>query len=143
MDYPHPHCDLHCFCARLATLPDLLEHLRQACAVAQIDASAMLRVELVLEELFTNTIRHGYRGDSDAPVWLGAVGTPGTLSVVYQDAAPPHDPLAHSIELPDALDERAVGGLGIRLARQLASSIAYARTGDRNILTLIFRGAAC
>jgi len=132
--------ELQRFCARLTTLPELLEHLRGACAAAQIDDISMLRVELVLEELFTNTIRHGYRGDSDAPVWLGAVGTPGMLAVTYQDAAPPHDPLAHSVEMPDAVEERAVGGLGIHLARQLTRSIAYARVDDRNILTLVFEG---
>ncbi len=136
------HSDCRRFTARLSTLPDLLAYLREACERAGIGPAAMLRVELVLEELFTNTVRHGYRGDSDASVWLSTTTAPGLLFVTYQDAAPPHDPLAHVARLPDALAERTVGGLGIRLARELSRSIAYCREGDRNVLTLTFQNAS-
>ncbi len=131
-----------CFTARLNTLPVLLAYLREACEHARIDPATTLRVELVLEELFTNTVRHGYRGDSDASVWLSATSVPGSLFVTYQDAAPPHDPLAHTESLPDALEERTVGGLGVLLARELARSIAYCRVGDRNVLTLTFQNGS-
>jgi len=134
--------DLHCFAARLSILPELLAHVRARCRDAGIDEPATLRIELVLEEIFTNTVRHGYRGDSDAPVWLGAARVSDALLLTYQDAAPPHDPLAQSIHVPATLEERGVGGLGILLARQLASAIAYRRSGDRNVLTLTFRRPA-
>lgn len=131
--------EARCFSARLSTLPDVLDYLRQACRHIGVEPVAVLRIELVLEELFTNTVRHGYRGDSEAQVWLHAVGAPGSLFVTYQDAAPPHDPLAHTTLLAESLDDRAIGGLGIRLARELTSAIAYRRAGGRNVLTLTFR----
>lgn len=133
--------ELHRFSARLATLPEFLAYLRQVCEHAGLSEPATLRIELVLEELFTNTVHHGYRGDSDAPVWLSAVCAGGSLCVSYQDAAPPHDPLTHCTALPETLDERGVGGLGIRLARELANTISYCRDGDRNVLTLSFQSA--
>jgi anti-sigma regulatory factor (Ser/Thr protein kinase) len=135
MDAP----EARCFCARLSTLPEVLDYLRQACHRTGVEPAAILRIELVVEELFTNTVRHGYRGDSDAPVWLHAAGASGSMLVTYQDAAPPHDPLAHTIHLAESPDDRVVGGLGNRLARGLTSAIAYRRAGDRNVLTLTFR----
>src|SRR5690606_19975307 len=98
---------------------------------------AALRAELVIEELFTNTVRHGYRGECDHPVWLHALPSPGTLCLTYQDAASPFDPLA--VELAEAATAaRCIGGQGIRLIRSLASSVAYRRAEERNILTLLF-----
>ena len=58
------------------------------------------RIELALEELFTNTVRHGYCRECDSPVWLEAIASPGELRLVYQDAAPAFDPLQYLPE-PD------------------------------------------
>ena len=48
------------------------------------------------------------------------------------------DPL--SVPAPDlttSLDERAVGGLGLHLVRNLMDRVSYSRAGERNQLTLV------
>ena len=91
----------------------------------------------VIEELFTNTVRHGYQGECDHPVWLHALPAPGALCLTYQDAAAAFDPLALELHA-EAAAPQCIGGQGIRLIRSLTSSVAYRRADDRNILTLVF-----
>ena len=63
-----------------------------ACATAGIDREGCLKILLIVEELFTNTVLHGYRGESESPVWVAlALGESG-LTLHYEDAAPSHHP---------------------------------------------------
>src|SRR5690606_29982244 len=84
--------DVRCFAARMSVLPEILGCVREACRKAGIIPPAALRAELVIEELFTNTVRHGYKGECDHPVWLHARPAPGALYLTYQDAAEAFDP---------------------------------------------------
>lgn len=128
----------HCrYAARLELLPQLIAQVRDACRAGCLTPAATLRIELAVEELFTNTVHHGYGADCDAPVWLHLELAPGALRVHYADAAPPFDPLAHVAQL-EATD-RPIGGLGVHLVRELANEITYCRAEDRNVLTLLFR----
>lgn len=122
------------FNARLAELALLLDAARAACLAARLGAEASRRVELVLEEAFSNSVQHGYGRESDAPIWLASRMLPDGIEVVYQDAAPPFDPL-HDASLPN--DGRA-GGVGRVLMRSLPRQATYAYTGDRNTLTFVF-----
>jgi anti-sigma regulatory factor (Ser/Thr protein kinase) len=127
------------FCARMSALPAILGCVREACREAGIVPPAALRAELAIEELFTNTVRHGYKEECDHPVWLHALASPGTLCLTYQDAAGEFDPLG----LPPAGEGAVacIGGLGIRLVRGVATGMGYRRDEGRNTLTLLFAAA--
>ena len=108
---------------------------------AQAPRPFCLRLNLVLEELFTNTIRHGYRHAPDAPVWISLSRADGGLRIVYEDSAPPFNPYAWlaaaAAEGPQPL--RRPGGLGILLTRELAASREYAYIFGRNSIRLGMR----
>lgn len=131
--------DVHCFQARMEVLPQLLACVREACRQAGFGPPRVLRVELALEELFTNTVCHGYGGDCDQPVWIQTAPCAEGLSVIYQDAAAPFDPLTRHATPQD--QPEGPGGQGIPLICTLATRIVYARNGDRNVLTLAFSAA--
>jgi len=122
----------------MSALADLLACARNACSEARLDPRTMQRIELVLEELFTNTVRHGYGCECESPVWLHAVASPGELRLVYQDGAPAFDPLQHQPDLNPCRSDRQPGGLGLHIARCLADTVAYQRIDDRNVVTLVF-----
>ena len=130
------------FAARLDLLPQLIAHARDVCRAAGLTPATVLRIELVIEELFTNTVLHGYGHDCDAPVWLHLEIAPGELRLTYADAAPPFDLLEHDIGIAASAADRPVGGLGVHLVKQLASAISYRRAEDRNVLTILFRPGA-
>jgi serine/threonine-protein kinase RsbW len=126
------------FLARLDQLRPMQAFLEAFCAETGTPRPDCLRLNLVLEELFTNTVRHGHRGDCDAPVWIGLTRAEDAVRVVYEDKAPPFNPYAHLPEDPPdtTLEMRKVGGLGVLLTKQLAASRDYAYLFGRNRIRL-------
>lgn len=122
------------FPARFSALADLLSAAVEACRTAGLDDAATHRVELVLEEAFSNTIRHGYGVEGENPVWLACCILPDGVKFVFQDAAPPFDPLRNAA-LP--VDGRP-GGVGRMLMKNLPRRAAYALEDGRNTCTLEF-----
>jgi anti-sigma regulatory factor (Ser/Thr protein kinase) len=97
------------------------------------DRPATLRLVLILEELFTNTVVHGYPADADGPIWVTLAGGAGVIEVTYEDAGRPFDPITER-QVP-RVDE-VPGGLGLALVRGLSIGACYARIGERNRITL-------
>jgi serine/threonine-protein kinase RsbW len=99
-----------------------------------------LRLIFIIEELFTNTVQHGYQGESDAPIRV-TLGMSGMhVTVLYEDAAPAYDPLAlihvKPSSLNDSLESRPLGGLGGYLLGQLVVAATYAYEQGTNRLWL-------
>jgi len=124
--------------ARLARMRDLRVFLEGFCAAAGVGREPCLRLNLVLEELFTNTVRHGHGGDCDAPVWVSLAKQSGHVRLTYEDTAPPFNPYAKlAMQSPDTtIGTRKVGGLGVMLTRELAASQDYAYLFGRNRIRL-------
>lgn len=133
------------FAARLTELGKMIGLLRNHCAQLGAAPDLVVRIELALEELLVNTVQHGYRAD-DGLVWLTITPNDGGIRLIYEDAAPPYNPLsidtaaldqAHAGDDPET---RPTGGLGRLLVARLctASSYAYDISRQRNILSLEF-----
>ena len=124
------------FSARLSEFDSISAFVEAACASLQEDAR--LRLLLLVEELFVNSVNHGYGGDSDQPVWLALNVGDEEGHLVDDDRAPPYDPFA-AVDASSAtgdIDQRRIGGLGIVLLVELSSSRTYDRRGDRNVIEL-------
>ena len=108
------------------------------CAGAGLGRETCLKTCLVVEELFLNTVKHGHRGGSDAPVWVTLTEEDGEVSLAYEDNAPPFNPFAPARrEMLEALAEtRREGGLGVLLAQGLTASSDYAYLFGRNRISL-------
>jgi anti-sigma regulatory factor (Ser/Thr protein kinase) len=127
------------FPARRDALPQVGAFLAEVCEASGLGRVPCLRLNLLVEELFTNTVVHGHRGDSEAPVYLQCEVSPGCIALVYEDTGPAHDPFAHVV-LPDGaagVEERPVGGLGVLLVSAMAQQVEYRRDGDRNRISLV------
>lgn len=131
------------FLARLDQLRPLQLFLEGFCTESRLPRAAYLRLNLVLEELFTNTVRHGHRGDCDAPVWIAVSRSGDTLSVLYEDKAPPFNPYARLTEpvVDTTVSMRKIGGLGVLLTKELAASRDYAYMFGRNRIRLTLAAA--
>jgi anti-sigma regulatory factor (Ser/Thr protein kinase) len=115
-----------------------LEHLATAvadfCLANTLDDEAEFQLNLVLEELFVNAIRHGgCEGMSDAArVRLSA--TAGGVAVEFRDRGRPFDPSrAPAADIHAPLADRRGGGLGIHLVREIMHDISYVRDGEWNV----------
>ena len=109
-----------------------------------LDLETARAVQVVLDELVSNTIRAGFPDGREGHVDIRFEITGDALDVLIADDGIPFDPLERAE--PDtaaALDARPVGGLGIHLVRQLMDSVAYERGDGENRLRLrkaIIRG---
>ncbi len=94
-------------------------------------------MNVVLDELLTNTVSYGLAGREDGKVTIDVELRPDRLTVTLVDNGQPFDPFGRAA--PDttlSVQERPIGGLGIHLVRQLVDEVSYHRRGDSNVVVL-------
>jgi anti-sigma regulatory factor (Ser/Thr protein kinase) len=122
----------------ISLVPGWIEHLASQ---HDIPEATQFAINLCLEEILSNVIRHGYRGDPNHSMAIRfASAQPGQFVLVVEDAAAPFNPLAApELPPPASLDDARVGGQGIRLVRRFADAVAYEPMPAGNRMTLTFR----
>ncbi len=115
------------------------------CARQGVAPGDALRLTLIIEELFTNTLMHGHRGDHDSPVHIELDIGPTQLALRFADRAPPFDPLQYLAKLPrldKPVEDRRPGGLGLPLVARMSERFDYAHVDGFNSLSLVLRREA-
>jgi anti-sigma regulatory factor (Ser/Thr protein kinase) len=101
-----------------------------------LPAEAIWRLEVALDEVLSNVVRHGLAAGRIGPIAVDLdIGT-SRIEVVVTDDAPAFNPL--EVQTPDPsvpLEERPIGGLGITLVKALMDEVTYERRDGRNRLT--------
>ena len=119
--------------------PRLREFVDKACAQANCSPGQRTRVQLVLEELFSNTVKYGRRDTGGVSVSVSMeFGGDEPLTVRYEDDAPKHDAFDQTgieDELNATITKRRIGGLGILLIRELGKNVNYAWADGKNRVT--------
>lgn len=121
--------------ATTSGLHECLDRIEQSCAGWNLPRAMAARLLIVVEELYSNTIRHGYCCGAAGPVRLRLRSLP-VIELVYEDEAPAFDPTAW--QPPDGAAQLVVGQKGIALILGLAASAHYERLPDGNRMTLGF-----
>jgi serine/threonine-protein kinase RsbW len=103
-----------------------------------IPADVLFNVNLALDEVVTNIIRHGYDDDrSERRIGVVLELAGNTLLVTVTDDGKPFDPLQiPPVDVEAAIEHRPIGGLGIHLVRSLMDSLEYRRDTNRNVLLM-------
>ncbi len=123
------------FEAKTEAIPALATAVEEALPAMPILACS---VNLCLEELVSNTILYGYQGVAgEIEISIDRCGN--TLEIHYCDYAPPFDPFTEvpPPNLEASLEDRAIGGLGIHLIRQMMDRIQSWHTPEGNRIHLI------
>ena len=109
------------------------------CQLQQVPQDAHWRFQVVLDEILSNIVRHGYQGREGA-VSLTFARERDLVTVEVVDQAPPFDPSqAPAPDTTSPLESRRPGGLGVRFAESLLDGLAYERRGEENHLRLTWR----
>ena len=120
--------------SELATLAAFVERFG---AEHGLPPGAIYELNLVLEELVTNTMSHGHPEGGGAPIRLRMerIGDVVEMDLVDEGVAfDPRDAAAPDLTTP--LEEREAGGLGVFFVRQFVDEIDYRRADGRNHLRL-------
>ena len=121
-------------------MAEIRSFVEGACTMAGVGPEDCLKLLLIVEELFTNTVTHGYGGESDSPVWIAFEPCESGFALRYEDAAPRHDSFGsfRPMDTTVMIAKQPVGGLGLKLIRTLATHVDYRREGDHNCIRLTF-----
>ena len=125
---PHATTGFHrVLTGQLEEIPELASGLSQWAQAAHIPARTIVSMNLMLDELITNIVCHGYaraggmidvQSDCKDDAWV----------VTLTDHAFAYDPLqATAPDTTLGLEDRDIGGLGVHFIRKLADALRYER----------------
>ena len=120
--------------SRVEEIGNLLDHVEQWGHSASLPPKALFRLKLVLEELATNIVMHGYKARADGVVNVKVVDDGTMVTLTLRDDAVEFDPFksAPEADLDEPVRTRRVGGLGVHFVKQIARSYSYGRSGTEN-----------
>ena len=132
--------------SQLSELAKVWTWVEALAALHQIPNKTVYAIQLCLEEVLSNIIRHGYNGESGHSFTVAF--TPladGLWSVTAEDSAPHFSPLEEAdkrAETRHDLDILKPGGLGIPILKKFTHAVSYEALPVGNRITLTFAARA-
>ncbi|MEM0943621.1 MAG: ATP-binding protein [Pseudomonadota bacterium] len=117
------------FAVSRAGLASAIEAVKQRCQEMGIGPEIANPVCIILDEMVGNMMMHGDLGEA-SQFTVEVDREEGGARIVISDPGAAFDPLSWP---PDS--RSGPGGRGIALVKGLASRLAYARSGEQNVLT--------
>jgi anti-sigma regulatory factor (Ser/Thr protein kinase) len=129
-----------------ADLARLAEFAREFTVRHKLADDDSARLQIILDELFTNVVKYGYEGVAaeaqaeghpEGHIEVALSLEADRLIIEFVDDGLPFDPLASPLpDLDLPVEERTMGGVGIAIVRALVDEAGYQRDGNCNRLTL-------
>ncbi len=126
--------------SRIGALAEMEQAVEQFGTEQEWAPALLFQMQLALEELASNVIRHGF-GTEGHEFEVVVASTPEAVTINVVDDAPPYNPLTEAPD-PDVnavLEDRQIGGLGLFLVRDVADEMQYSREDGQNRLTVVKR----
>jgi len=121
---------------QLADLAPLADRIRASLDGLGLSERDLFCIDLVCDELITNTIKYGYADTAEHQIAVNLSVRPHEIVIELEDDGQPFDPLNNAT--PDttlALQDRPIGGLGIHLLREMMDHCDYRHTDGKNCVT--------
>jgi len=121
----------------LSELAGLTAEAERFCRAHSLPVDVEFDLHLALEELFVNSLRHGACEGLAGAVEVRLSLVPDAVVLEYADRGASFDPTqAPEPDVTAPLAERAGGGLGLHLVRQIMRDIEYHRVDGWNRLRM-------
>lgn len=115
--------------------PALMDAMEAHLAGAGAPAAAIAPVMIATDEVVSNILNHGGAEGASPQVEVEVRVADGRIAVRIADDGAAFNPIDAAAPDTDlAIEDRAIGGLGIHLVKQLMDSVAYDRSSGRNHL---------
>lgn len=107
------------------------------CEELDLSAETTMNINLALEEAIANIIMYAYPSEEKHDIILDVKSVPGQLVFLLTDKGGAFDPTQVSdAEINAPIEERAIGGLGIFLIRNIMNEVSYQRLDGENLLIM-------
>lgn len=114
------------------------EEITEFCAKQNLSNRIKHDLNLIIDELFSNTILYAYDDNRDHFIVIKLVRRSSSIKIIYTDDGVKFNPTKYSepSHLSKSLDEKPIGGLGLHLINKFTDRMEYRRKGNKNIITL-------
>lgn len=122
---------------QISELTGIIESIEDYLSAQGIEPGTISRLGLITDELFNNTVSYGFPEGGDHEINLEVSVDADNIRLIINDDGVAFNPLAR--EAPDTtagLEQRAIGGLGLHLVRNMARKIHYRHQDGRNVITV-------
>ena len=121
----------------LSELKTLARQLQAFGRATKLSESSILKINICLEELFTNIVSYGYEDNLESPIIFTLTLIADELTIKVEDEGMPFNSLTvKNPEMVDDLNIIQIGGFGVYIAKELMDDICYKRYQGKNYLTL-------
>ncbi|MDR2769474.1 MAG: ATP-binding protein [Puniceicoccales bacterium] len=125
--------------SKVCYLSSVIGFVEKICKQAGLSENSFIPIAIVIEEIFTNIVRHAYGEDVMGTIEVNCRINLDIrkVEIVFVDDGKAYNPLEQKdpdITLPVA--ERPVGGLGILIVKKWVNGIRYAYKNGRNHLSI-------
>jgi serine/threonine-protein kinase RsbW len=118
-------------------LPVLQNFVVATLKMLGIDDPPAYDIELAVDEIATNVVKHGYREKAGC-IWVTCYRLGEEFYVIVKDEGRPFDPSTMPPpDLTSELEKRNVGGLGIYFVRRVMTRMSYEYRDGKNIVTMV------
>ena len=122
----------------LKRVPRLNAFIDEVCEANGFDMATIMQLNLAIEEAVVNVMNYAYPAGSKGDITIETKSNGKEMTFIISDTGKPFDPTAKpEVDTTLSAEDRAIGGLGIHLIRQIMDRINYERANGHNILTLI------
>ena len=102
-----------------------------------LPAKAVFQLNLVLDELITNIVSYGFDEGADSVIRLEIALADGWLDVELADNGKAFNPVEAPLrDVGTGLEDRKIGGLGLKFVRTFMDRLDYRRDGGFNRLRM-------
>jgi sigma-B regulation protein RsbU (phosphoserine phosphatase) len=104
----------------------------------ELPDSVRQAMSIVLDELLNNVISYAYQGEKERDIEVEFELSGRRLVLTIKDSGVPFNPFASkSPDITESIEERAIGGLGIHMVRNMMDDYSYQRQINKNVVTLV------
>lgn len=104
-------------------------------AQESIDPALRTGIDLTVEELFTNMVRHNQGGNEEIRLTMERDGDGLVASLTDFDVEPFDPTRGAPVDITEPLEDRTPGGLGLHLIRKMVDSLEYEYSDRKSTIT--------
>ena len=127
------------FKKELSSLKQIVTFLDSFRNENSISEGAVFKLNLMIEEIFTNMIKYASQSRQDVTIALARKGNSVVISLTDFGVEPFDVTASAKVDINLPLEERTPGGLGLHLVKKLADNVSYEYKDGNSKVTITLR----
>ena len=124
------------FQKRISSLEIMADFVARFLERNKIKEDTSFKLNLMIEEIFTNMVKYGNGGTDEMSLCLTIKGSEIVVTMIDFDVAPFDITESPEVDTHMPLNERKPGGLGLHLVKTLADEVIYEHVDGNSIVTM-------